>query len=405
MTILFPTISSAIQDINNRGIYPDLIRKFVSEGHQVYVIFPSDRSGTLTMTESGNIKLLGVPFFKITKASLLERTYAMLRISSVFSAAVERNFPDVKFDLILYSTPPVTFNRLLQKFKKKHKAFTYLMLKDIFPQNAVDLGLLNKSGIMYKHFRRSEKELYKLSDFIGCMSPANVSYVSRAEGPLVKNKIGICPNAIEIQRRPFTKSQKIAVRQKNNLPSDKTLVVYGGNLGRPQGVEFLLEIIKEFSNDPKVHFLICGSGTETHKVADFIDESELSNVTFFEGLGRDVYEDLEASADIALVFLNKAFTIPNFPSRILSYMEHALPILFSVDSATDVGKVAEEGSFGIATQYGDMEEFSNKLLHLEGNPELRDVMGKKGLDYLKKHFTTDEAYRLIISKIDHVSNN
>ena len=89
-------------------------------------------------------------------------------------------FADIKFDLILYSTPPITFYKAIEYVKKRDGAKTYLLLKDIFPQNAVDLGMMSKTGLkglIYKYFRKKEKKLYAISDKIGCMSQANVDYV------------------------------------------------------------------------------------------------------------------------------------------------------------------------------------------------------------------------------------
>lgn len=70
-------------------------------------------------------------------------------LESQFKSALKKYFRDVKFDLILYSTPPITFNNVIKYAKKKsdNKALTYLLLKDIFPQNAVDLGMISKTGV------------------------------------------------------------------------------------------------------------------------------------------------------------------------------------------------------------------------------------------------------------------
>ena len=62
----------------------------------------------------------------------------------------------------MYSTPPITFCRAVDYVKKRDNAQTYLLLKDIFPQNAVDIGMMSKQGIkgiLYKFFREKEKRL------------------------------------------------------------------------------------------------------------------------------------------------------------------------------------------------------------------------------------------------------
>ena len=93
--------------------------------------------------------------------------------------------------MILYSTPPITFCGVVEYFQKRDNAKTYLMLKDIFPQNAVDLGMMKTTGakgLIYKYFRKQEKKLYAISDRIGCMSQANVEYVLKDNPEVSKEK-------------------------------------------------------------------------------------------------------------------------------------------------------------------------------------------------------------------------
>ena len=74
----------------------------------------------------------------------------------------------------------------------------YLLLKDIFPQNAVDLGMFSKGGLLYRMFRKKEERLYQLSDYIGCMSPANVDYILRHNREVDIHRVEVCPNSIEL---------------------------------------------------------------------------------------------------------------------------------------------------------------------------------------------------------------
>ena len=99
---------------------------------------------------------------------------------------------------MLYSTPPITFERVVQFIKRRDGAKTYLLLKDIFPQNAVDLKVFGKRSPLYRHFRNKEKKLYKNADYIGCMSPANVEYILRNNPELSKEVVEVCPNSIDI---------------------------------------------------------------------------------------------------------------------------------------------------------------------------------------------------------------
>ena len=42
--LIFLTMSREPANINNNGIYPDLLRKFRNEGFRVYIVMPHERS-------------------------------------------------------------------------------------------------------------------------------------------------------------------------------------------------------------------------------------------------------------------------------------------------------------------------------------------------------------------------
>ena len=51
-------------------------------------------------------------------------------------------------------------------------------------------------GLLYMFFRAKEKKLYALSDYIGCMSPANVEYVLRQNPEISADRVEVAPNSL-----------------------------------------------------------------------------------------------------------------------------------------------------------------------------------------------------------------
>src|SRR5699024_3580804 len=131
------------------------------------------------------------------KNNKIEKGINTLLIEKLFKNAIKKFYNDVKFDLIIYSTPPITFARVIDCVKKRDQAQTYLLLKDIFPQNAIDLKLFKKNGLIHNFFKRKEKMLYQISDHIGCMSEANVQYILKNNKYLSVGKVEVNPNSIE----------------------------------------------------------------------------------------------------------------------------------------------------------------------------------------------------------------
>jgi glycosyltransferase involved in cell wall biosynthesis len=282
--------------------------------------------------------------------------------------------------------------------KKRDNAKTYLLLKDIFPQNAVDLGMLKKTGIksvMYYYFRAKEKKIYKLSDFIGCMSQANVDFLLQHNPEISPEIVEECPNSINPLQ--ITKEdRKIAeVKKKYNVPTNKTVFIFGGNLGKPQGIDFMMECLKANKRNEHVYFVIVGSGTEFTKLNSFFNYEKLANAQLIAELPKKDYETLANSCDVGLLFLDKRFTIPNFPSRLLSYMQASMPVLAATDTNTDIGQVIEKGNFGFWCKSTNVEDFNRHLQQL-CDKNLRKQMGLNARKYLEDNYTAKHSYEIIM---------
>jgi glycosyltransferase involved in cell wall biosynthesis len=389
-----------MEDIYQRGIYPDLIRAIADKGYNVYVVAPRQRRSGLPTAVStyGNIHVLKVMTGNITKVGLVEKGLTTLKIESNYEDAIKEHFNDVKFDLIVYSTPPITFERVVRHLKKKHNAKTYLILKDIFPQNAVDIGLMRNKGLMWRYFRRRERTLYQLSDIIGCMSPANMNYVLKHNPDISKDKVEIFPNSIKPISR-FVKRKNSVILSKYNIPENTVLFVYGGNLGKPQGIDFLIEVIDNFHQVDNSFLMIVGSGTEYTKIEKHILSTQPVNVALHNYLPKAEYDELLRSADVGLIFLDPRFTIPNFPSRLTAYMESSIPIIAATDVNTDLKDVLIESKSGFWSVSGDLDSFLNNARRLAQDQELRLKMGLNGRIYLEEHYDVTKTVEILLKHL------
>lgn len=400
MNVLFLT-TGTFNSINEHSGYPDLLREFKNNGHEVYIVSTNERrlgKETEYVDEDG-AHLLRVKIGNLTKTNLIEKGISTLLIESQFKAAIRKYLSDVKFDLIMYSTPPITLVSAIEFVKKRDGAKTYLLLKDIFPQNAVDIGIMSKTGLkglLYKHFRGKEKKLYAISDCIGCMSQANVDYVINHNPEVDPKKVEVCPNCIEVFDESVDEKTRKQIREKYGIPLDKKVFVYGGNLGRPQGVPFIIECLKKCANLDDVFFLVVGNGTEYRLLEDYEKGSGQKNFKLMSRLPKDDYDSMVGACDVGLIFLDHRFTIPNFPSRLLSYMQAKIPVLAVTDPNTDIGKVITEGGFGWWCESNNEKVFENLVKEIEISDS--DEMGKIGFEFLNNHYASSRAFKTIISK-------
>jgi len=398
MNVLFLTVYK-FDDINVRGIYTDLMRKFTAEGHSVYIVTPTERRYKLptTLVKQEGVSILKVRTLNFQKTNLIEKGISTLLIEFQFLKGIKKYLSEIKFDLILYSTPPITFSKTVKYLKAKNFSTSYLLLKDIFPQNAVDLGMMKENSLIHKLFRTKERNLYAISDFIGCMSQANVEFICN-HNPTIKNEIvHINPNSIIPTAKDLKESQKVDIRKLYHIPINKCVFVYGGNLGKPQGIEFLVEVLNANVDRNDCFFVIAGSGTEYGKIEKWFDLSKPTNAILMTSLPKNEYDKLVQACDVGMIFLDKRFTIPNYPSRLLSYLENEMPIITATDSNTDIGKEAEINGYGFYCESGNLKLINKQIDLLSTNPDLVKLMGSKGCQYLMRNFTVDKSYSIIMS--------
>lgn len=400
MNVIYLTLSK-FNDIESRGISPDLMRKFRDEGHQVYFVAPRERrAGVPTHLEDQNgVKMLFVKTLNIQKTNVVEKGLGTLLIENQYKNAIKKHLRNIKFDLILYSTPPITFTNVVRYLKKRNpQAVSYLLLKDIFPQNAVDIQMFGEKSVFNWYFRRKEIALYKNSDFIGCMSPANVEFLKKHNPYYPADHVEVAPNAVELKEKRMEdgqeKAERYYIRKKYDLPTDKPIFIYGGNLGKPQGIDYVVKCLEANKNRIDCYFVVVGAGTEYHLISDWYDNNKGKSVILMSSLPKEDYDLLVKHCDVGLIFLDYRFTIPNYPSRLLSYLENKMPVLCATDVNTDIGKIAEENGYGYWCESVKPEDFTalvDKILASD-----RKVMGEKGYQFLKENYLVEHTYNAII---------
>ncbi len=397
MNVLFLSLGT-FDDMGAGSVHIDIIKRFAEE-QNVYLVCKRERREhkKTELSEEFRIQVLRVKTGNIKKAGLIEKGLSTLLVEPQFKRAVKEYFADIRFDLVIYTTPPITFANVVKFIKKRDGAVSYLMLKDIFPQNAVDIGIMSKrgwKGLIYHFFREKEKRLYRVSDYIGCMSPANMEYVTAHNSYINPNRVEECPNSAIVKNMDMDEGVRESIRKKYAIPSDKTVFVYGGNLGKPQGISFLIECLKSQRDNKKAFFLIVGDGTEYGSLEAFVAGHQQDNVVLMKNLPKEDYDILTGACDVGMIFLDHRFTIPNFPSRLLGYMQAKLPVLACTDKNTDIGKVVVEGGFGWWCESNDVGEFG-RVVERVLNTEL-ESMKEKAFLYLKEHYSVDYVYRVIM---------
>lgn len=394
MNVLFVTIAWTQKGSTN--LYTDLLGEFKNNGHNVFVLHGGSTRivGPSTLEKEENITVVRVKTGKIAKTNPVRKFISLLMLGKKLNHALNKHIASVSFDLILFATPPITLSRFLEKIKKKDNAKFYLLLKDIWPYGMVDLGVIKNKGLVWRYFRWHEKRIYRIADHIGCMSPMGVDFVLKHNPDISPNKVEVCPNAAIIPQTPY--KEDITIREKFQIPVDTTVFLFSGNLGKGHGLEFLVRNIIDLSEYNKAFFLIGGSGTHYQKLKVALDTAKVSNALLYNYLPQEDFERLITTCNIGLILLDKAYSYPQFPSRLLAYLKNKMAVLCAVNEQTDIGKIVEDNSCGFSVLHGDDEGFQKYVKQMSEASHLVQSMGEKGWELLKEQYDVRDAYSTIM---------
>lgn len=388
------------------NLYTDLASELVENGHRVTVIVSEEKrkiDDTKVCMER-NFNVIRVRTGNLYEIGSVEKAISFITLQSKMKNAINKYLSDEKFDMIVFMSPPVTMYGVVNFAMKKYNCFSYLMQKDIFPQNAVDLKIMTKCNLAYWYFRHKEKELYKISTVIGCMSEKNKEYLLNHNKYLDCEKLQIFPNTTKLNREEEYIDDARQIKRRYSIPENRVIITYGGNFGKPQGIDFLIQILDVYKNNENVEFLLVGKGTEKEKLYRYIKEKNIENVKLINFLNSEEFSKILKISDIGLVLLDYRFTIPNIPSKTLTYFKNRVPIMAATDNNTDFKQMLEDSGSGLWCESNDVYSFKEKLDFLIANKKVRKEMGENGRLFLEKNLTTEVSVKILEDTFKDLKN-
>lgn len=405
MKILYITTSFPLPD-QGATIYTDLAEAIHKKGHELKVIVAQSgvRPGKRSIGMERGFFVIRVGVGHLYDASLLRKGLSTVILPLAIKYRLKKSIPKQSFNLILFEAPPVTTASVVKWASRYYAAKSLLMLKDIFPQNAVDIGLIKKNSLVFKLFKWRERTLYVTADVIGCMSEGNRTYLLDHNRTISHNKVCVFPNTKAISLVEFIDRTK--TRNSYGIPHNAIVFIHGGNMGPPQYMKLHVEAVRHFRNDKRVFFVFVGRGTQKRQIVDIIKTENIRNAIVLDNLARQIYDELVNSADVGLITLDPRFTIPNYPSRVLSYMNARIPIIAATDSVTDFRNLAE--ACGLWCNSSNMEDYFRSIVRFASDANLRAVKGKAGHKLLMDQFlvqrSVDQIEDIVLNLSDYTAD-
>jgi glycosyltransferase involved in cell wall biosynthesis len=365
----------------------DLAVALKDAGHDVVVAAPDE---TLTEPRSvqgeDGVTVLRVRTPRIKSARLALRALHEIRLSGVMWRAGREFFETHPRDLVVFYSPTIFFGPLVRRLKTLWRCRSYLILRDIFPQWAVDAGVLRERSLPHRYFRHRELEQYAAADVIGVQSPANLRYFEE-RGWSKQYRLEVLYNWAPASHGDLPQSR---MREELGL-AGKVVFFYGGNIGVAQDMDNVVRLAESVRDQRELHFLLVGDGREVPRLEEKVRALGLENFTIRPPLLQKAYLAALSEFDIGLISLDRGLRTQNFPGKMLGYMSFGIPILASINPGNDLRDVLESHEAGLVSENGADELFREHALRLARDPALRRRIGENGKRLLHERFSTAAA--------------
>lgn len=369
----------------------DLSIEFVRQGHEITVLVAApelEEPWQIDMWHGVQVVRLKTP--KTKDMGYVRRTigeflmpFSMLR--NLHGSQLGRQ----KWDGVIWYSPTIFLGPIVNALKEKSACRSYLIIRDIFPEWAVDMGLMGR-GLPYRFFKMIANYQYSAADVIGIQSPGNRSYFTKwmrrsaGEVEVLQNWLADAPEAgcsISIS------ATRLAGRK---------IFVYAGNMGVAQGMGIMLDLVAQLKHRLDIGFLFVGRGSDAQKLRIDAQNRSLDNVVFFDEIDPGEIPALYLQCHVGLISLDVRHRTHNIPGKFLSYMQAGLPVLASVNPGNDIINLIESENVGRVCADASVRSLKMMAEDLIGQLEALDAFSERCKALSDKLFSPNAAVRQIV---------
>lgn len=348
----------------------DLSQEFVRQGHEVTMLVPSqdiDSPWQIEMQEG--VQVLRLAAMRTKEAGYVRRTIGEMMLSFLMWRAFRKSpLRDVKWDGVIWYSPTIFLGPLAAALKRASKCPSYLILRDIFPEWAVDMGVLSK-GIVYRFFKAVEWYQYSVADIIGVQSPSGLPYMKAWSAAKPGRRLEVLQNWLAP-----AENVGCSVSIAESPLAGRKLFVYAGNMGLAQGMDVVLDLAGRMAGRQDIGFLFVGRGSDVPRLRALAEERKLSNVLFRDEVEPREVPGLLAQCHVGLVVLDPRHKTHNVPGKFLTYMQAGMPVLARINAGNDLADLIRQENVGAAYVGDSLDELQAIAEGLCSNEIGREVM-------------------------------
>lgn len=369
----------------------DLTREFARQGHSVCVLLPvSGQREPWMLEEFDSVQVLRLNTPRTKDIGYVRRTLAELVMPFAMLQNLRKS-PLAKecWDGVVWYSPSIFHGPLVWALKKSNRCKGYLIVRDIFPEWALDMGLMGR-GLPYLFFRLIARYQYSVADVIGVQTPGNLSYFDHWEQQPGR-KLDVLHNWLD---KPA--QVRCTIRVRETSLAGRKVFLYTGNMGVAQGMDILLDLAAELQNRTDIGFLFVGRGSEAIRLRFLAKDRKLDNIVFYDEIHPDEIPDLCYQCSAGIVALDAKHKSHNIPGKFLSYMQNGLPVLANINAGNDLAQMIRNERLGQVCESGELGELLQLTLKLLAQIETDSDLSARCSAFFGRKFAVDTAVDQIV---------
>lgn len=372
----------------------DLSREFVRQGHQLTVMLPaSDLSHPWQLEDVDGVHVLRLRAPRTKDIGYVRRTVGEFMMPFAMLRNLRRSpLAQQLWDGIVWYAPSIFLGPLASTLKQASNCKGYLIIRDIFPEWAVDMGLMGR-GLPYRFFDSVARYQYSVADVIGVQTPGNAGYFD-----LWKQQYG---RKLEVLQNWLDKpaQARCPIRVSETPLAGRKVFVYAGNMGAAQGMDILLDLAEKSRCRQDVGFLFVGRGSDAARLKALAHERQLGNVLFYDEIQPDEIPDLYAQCSAGIVALDPRHKSHNIPGKFLTYMQSGLPVLANVNAGNDLAEIIRQEKVGHVCESNKVDELLYLVEKLLAQIESEADLSARCRGLFEREFAVKKAVHQIVAAL------
>lgn len=368
----------------------DLARELVAQGHDPTVMVPSAQlRSTYAVERVDGVEVLRVRTAPTKDVGLVRRALAECLLPFALMRGLAKSpLARVRWDGVVWYSPTIFLAPAVHAIKRRSGCRAYLILRDLFPDWAVDTGVMRR-GLAYRFFKRVERYQYAVADVIGVQTAANMPHVARD----VRSgaRMEVLNNWLSEPERAST-----AFDRDRSPLAGRTIFAYTGNMGAAQGMDCLLDLATRLHDRRDIGFLFVGRGSDVARLQGIAEARRLDNVLFLGEVDSAEVPSILAQCHAGLIALDPRHTTHNIPGKLLTYLRAGLPVVARINPGNDLEALIDDAGIGRVSVGSAPERLQRFVEELAADSELRAAMGRRARALADEEFSTGRAVRQVV---------